>query len=284
MSSVRTAVIPAGGFGTRFLPCTKSIPKEMFPLGHKPVIQHVVEEVVGAGIEHIIFVVSHRKTSVQNHFSPNELLEEYLIGAGKGEDVERLRELTRLARFTFVHTLPPYGNAGALRAARHLLNGEPFALLWSDEVMLTTGSSRLTRCLELFDTEGLPVISSVAIPEPERRMHYGMAELRAYKDNPHVQEIVRIVEKPRAGEEPSEYATHGAYILPSRVFDALDDTKPRENGEYVLADVLTTLSHQMTMLAQILPDATYLDCGNPEEYLRSQVLYAALHGHAIQVS
>ncbi len=281
MSSVRIAVIPAGGFGTRFLPCTKSIPKEMFPLGHKPVIQHVVEEVVDAGIEHIIFVVSHRKTAVQNHFSPNELLEEYLIGAGKGEDVERLRELTRLARFTFVHTMPPYGNAGALRAARHLLHGEPFALLWSDEVMLTTGASRLRRCLDLFESEGLPVISSVLISEPERRARYGMAELRPYKDDVNVRKIVRIVEKPAQGEEPSEYATHGAYILPTRVFDALDDTKPRENGEFVIADVLTTLSHQMTMLAHILPDATYLDCGNPEEYLRSQVLYAALRGHTL---
>ncbi len=274
MTPIRTAVIPVGGFGTRFLPCTKSIPKEMLPLGRKPVVQHVVEEAVRSGIEHIIFVVSHRKQAVQEHFSPNELLEDYLVSVGLGDQVEELRHITSLAQFSFVHTRPPYGNASALRAARHLLHRESFVLLWSDEAMLTTGTTRLASCIETYLTTGMPVISCVKIDEPERRVNYGMAELAMYGEDPHVQRIVRIVEKPAVGTEPSPYATHGAYLLPHDVFDALEATVPRENGEYVIADVLARLGVQLPLLARIIPDALYLDCGNPDEYLRSQTLYA----------
>lgn len=249
----------------------------MFPLGRKPVIQHVVEEAVQSGIEHIIFVVSHRKSAVQNHFSPNELLEEYLIGLGKGDEVSELRDLSKIAHFTFVHTTPPYGNASALRAVRHLIPYEAFALLWSDEVIFAPGVPRLARCLDVYEREHLPVISTVEIHESERRQNYGMAELRERGSDPTVCDIVRIVEKPSPGEEPSPFAAHGAYVLPCEVFDALDETPARANGEYVIADVLQTLGKKMPLLAQLMPDAVYLDCGNPDEYLRSQGIYATLH-------
>jgi UTP--glucose-1-phosphate uridylyltransferase len=250
----------------------------MLPLGRKPVVQHVVEEVVASGIDRIIFVVSHRKDAINHHFTANELLEEYLAGIGKGTEVDELRAISRLASFTFVYTQPPYGNGAVLRAVRPYLEGSPFVLVWSDEIILSRQGHRIRQCLDAFEQEGLPVISAVEIGNPLRRSKYGMAELRDFHGDPSVKEIVRIVEKPALGSEPSSFATHGAYILPPEIFRALDETPPDERGEYVITDILARLTAYTPILAKIIPEALYLDCGNPDDYLMSQIAYAMHSG------
>src|SRR3989338_7589268 len=150
MQNVKTAVIPAGGWGTRFLPATKSMPKEMFPLGNKPVILHVFEEAIASGIENIIFVVSHHKQSIESFFSSNEMAEDYYIKLGKYEEVNFLKRIAKMANFSFVYTKPPYGNGGALGAAQHLIADEPFVLVWSDEIILSKNKPRIKQCLEVF--------------------------------------------------------------------------------------------------------------------------------------
>ena len=273
MKPITTAIIPAGGWGTRFLPGTKSIPKEMFPLGHKPVILHVVEEAVASGIQNIIFVVSHHKQSIESFFSSNEILEDYFLKLGKVEQVNSLKKITSLAEFSFVYTKPPFGNGGALQAARHLIGEGPFALIWSDEIIFSKKKPRLKQCLEAYYKYRKPVISAVEITDVAKRQRYGMAELNDIPGEKEIKEILNIIEKPEPGKEPSSFAAHGAYILPPQIFSALDETKPGKNGELWLTDIINNMKKETGLLAKIIPDGHYLDCGAPLEYLFSQIDY-----------
>jgi len=273
MNKIKTALIPAGGWGTRFLPSTKSIPKEMFPLGTKPVILHVVEEAVASGIENIIFVVSHHKQSIESFFSANEILEDYFLKCGKKEQVADLRRIANMANFDFVYAKNLAGNGGALEAARHLLLNDPFVLVWSDEVIFSKKEPRIKQCLDTFYKYGKPVISAVEIKDELKRKRYGMAELRDLPGEEEIKEIVRIVEKPDSGKEPSVYAAHGAYVLTPEVFSALDKTKLGKNKELWLTDIINKMKEKTGLLAKIIPDGRYLDCGDPLEYLYSQMEY-----------
>jgi len=275
MNKIRTAVIPVGGWGTRFLPITKSIPKEMLPLGNKPIILHVVEEIVASGIKNIIFVVSQHKQVIEGFFSRNEMLEDYFRKIGTKEQADNLKKIAGLAEFTFVYTKNQHGNSGALGAVRNLVGTEPFVLVWSDEVIFSQKMPRIKQCLEAFDKYNKPIISAVKIDDPEKRQRYGMAELKDLEGEEEIKEIINIVEKPAAGKEPSEYATHGAYILTPEIFEALDMIPDNENREISLVDVINIMKKKTGLLAKIIPDGHYLDCGNPLEYLYSQVDYYA---------
>ncbi len=274
---ITTAVVPAGGYGTRFLPSTKSIPKEMFPLGKKPVILHVVEELVASGIKDIVFIVSHHKQTIESFFASNEILEDFYLKNGKREQVKDLRRIQKLANFSFVYTHPPYGNGGCLHAARHLLEGKPFVLTWADELIVAKGKPRVRQCLDVYEKTGLPVISALRIPDPKDRRLYGMAKLASYKNFGKIKVIEKIVEKPALGKEPSEYATHGAYVLTPDFFAALDKTKPGKRGELWLADILMNYKKQTDILACLINDGDYYDCGNPLVYLKSQIDFAIKH-------
>lgn len=273
---IDTAVVPAGGYGTRFLPATKSVPKEMFPLGNKPVVLRVVEELAASGVKKIIFIVSPYKHSLENLFSPNEPLEDYYLKIGKDDRVRELRQIARLAEFTFVYTRQPYGNGGCLHAARHLLHDRPFVLVWADEIIVANGRPRVRQCLDAYEKYGLPVISTVRIPEPEDRARYGMAELAPFKKENNIRRIVSLVEKPPVGREPSEYASHGAYVLTPEIFNALDKTRPRADGDLWLVDVINTYRKNRELLACLI-DGDYYDCGHPVLYLKSQLDYALKH-------
>lgn len=273
MQKIKTAVIPAGGSGTRFLPSTKSVPKEMFPLDGKPVILHVVEEVVASGIENIIFVVSHNKQSIENFFSPNPEAEDYYLKMGKKEEVENLKKISKLANFSYVYSTSPNGNGAALSSARHLLGNEPFVLVWSDEVIFSKKEPRIKQCIDAYYKYGKPVISAVEISDPKLRCRYGMAELQEIKGETEIMEIKNIIEKPPLGTEPSKYAAHGAYVLPPEVFEALDRTSPGLNGELWLIDIINKMKSKTGLLAKVISDGHYLDCGDPLSYLYSQMDY-----------
>lgn len=278
MNEIKTAVIPAGGYGVRFMPATKSVPKEMFPLGNKPIILHVVEEVVKSGITQIIFVVSHHKQAIESFFSPNQILESFFEEKGKREEVERLRAISSMAEIGFVYTKPPYGNGGALVAAKHLLRKKhPFLFVWSDELIMTSGVPRIKQCIETYEKYGKPVVSAIRIDDPKKRASYGMAELTDVTDERSVKEVKRIVEKPAFGTEPSDIATHGAYILPMEVFDYLEKTPIGRDGELWLTDILNNMMPHTGLMAKIIEDGQYLDCGSPLSYLKSQIEYTLGH-------
>ncbi len=278
MNHIKKAIIPVGGFGTRFLPATKTIPKEMFPIWNKPVVLRVVEEVVAAGIEEIIFVVAQHKEAIEGFFAPNEMLEKYFQQLGKKEHVEELKKISHLAHFTFVYTEPPMGNGGALKAAEHLVKDEPFLVLWGDEFFLSNGKPRTKLVIEAFERLEKPVISAVEIEEEEKQSLYGMAELKAIRGEKEVMEILKIVEKPARGKAPSNFAVHGCYALPPTFFEYLKKTKRGRDGELWITDILNEMKKETGLFACLIPGGKYLDCGNPRDYLLSQIEYA-LHEH-----
>lgn len=272
---VTTAIVPVGGYGTRFLPASKSVPKEMFPLIDKPVVYYVVEELVKSGITKIIFVVGHRKQSVEDFFSRDESYDEFLTAHGKRTLVKKLQKISDMAHFSFVYTAPPYGNGAALHAARHeIAEGEPFVLVWGDEIVWTPRIPRVKRCIDTFRKFGHPTISAFHIEDPKARQHYGMADGFTFRGQKDVLHIEQIVEKPRPGKEPTEFAAHGAYVLPYRAFSALDEVGPGKDGELWLTDIVNAIAKKEPVLGCIIRDGEYLDCGTPEAYLRSSILFA----------
>lgn len=273
IKKITTAVIPAGGWGTRFLPSTKSIPKEMFPLGSKPVILHVVEELVASGIDNIIFVVSHHKQPIESFFAPNELLENYISQVSGKKKGEELKAISKMANFSFVYTQEPKGNGGALNSVKHLIKDEAFVLVWSDEIILSKNKPRVAQCLDAYYKYGKPVISAIEIEDAQKRQKYGMAELQDIEGDEDVKEIIRIAEKPAPGTEPSVYAAHGAYILTPAIFSALDKIKAQKDGEIWLTDAINIMKEKTGLIAKIIRNGHYLDCGNPLDYLLSQVDY-----------
>jgi UTP--glucose-1-phosphate uridylyltransferase len=270
---VRKAVIPAAGFGTRFLPATKAMPKEMLPIVDKPIIQYVVEEAVAAGIEDIIIVTGWHKRSIEDHFDYPYELEKRLREAGKDTLAEEVTRIANLANFIYVRQKGPYGNGTPVLNARHVVGDEPFAVLWGDE-FIHSDPPRLKQMIDVYDRTGIPNISAVRVPETSVNK-YGIADVESADGN--VFTIKRIVEKPEVGEAPGNLAAHGAYILPSCIFDILERTPRGKDGELWLADAITTLAREMPVQAVEIQNGKYYDTGNKLEYLKTVVEFGLKH-------
>ena len=235
---VRKAVIPAAGFGTRFLPQTKAMPKEMLPVVDKPVIQYVVEEIVASGISDIVMITGWHKRPIEDHFDYPFELEKRLEEAGKEKELMEVRRIADMANFIYVRQKGPYGNATPVYCARNVIGNEPFAVLWGDE-FIESDPPRLKQMIDVYEEYGQPVISAVRIEEKEDLSRYGIAEIERIKDN--VYEIKKIVEKPEVKKAPSNLATHGAYILPPEIFPIIENLKPGKSGEIWLPDAIGQL-------------------------------------------
>jgi len=265
---IRKAVIPAAGYGTRFLPMTKASPKEMLPIIDKPVIQYVVEEAVASGIEDIIIVTGYNKRAIEDHFDHCLELENYLEKTGKIEQLEEIRKIARLANFIYIRQKGPYGNGTPILNAEPIIGNEPFAVLWGDEFIYAT-PPRLKQMIDVFDKFKDPVISGVRIKNKKDLAKYGIAKIKPVEDK--IFEIEEIVEKPEPDEAPSDLATHGAYILTPDIFDALRNIKPGKGGEIWLVDGINQLRNNHKIYAREIENAKYYDTGNKLEYLKANV-------------
>lgn len=276
MSKIRKAVIPAAGFGTRFLPQTKAMPKEMLPIVDKPVIQYVVEEVVDSGIKDIIVVTGANKRAIEDHFdTPNEDLVKNLKAGNKTELLEGIQKLAEMANFIYIRQKGPYGNGTPVLAAEPIIDNESFAVLWGDEFIISD-PPRLSQMIEVHEKYGGVVISGVRIDKKEDLARYGIADLEHVEGN--VSMIKSIVEKPRPDEAPSQIATHGAYILPPEIFSALKRLKPGQGGEVWLVDAINLLRDDgMPIYAVEIKNGKYYDTGNKLEYMKTAVELALKH-------
>lgn len=275
MSKITKAVIPAGGFGTRFLPATKAVPKEMFPLGNKPIIHHIVDELIEAGIKDITIIVSQSKTAIEQYFSANLPLENFLSSRKKGALIRELKNIQDKIDISYVYTAPPFGNGGCLKHVQRVVGQQPFVVVWGDETFISNGEkNRIQQCMEVYDEYQLPVVAVSKIENKNFRTNYGMAQLETIHGKKDVKMVTKIVEKPLYGKEPSPYAVLGTYILTPQYFNALGKTKAGINGEIWIADVLNVLMKDSDVLARIITDSTYLDCGVPERYFLSQIEHA----------
>ncbi|MBI3232289.1 MAG: UTP--glucose-1-phosphate uridylyltransferase GalU [Candidatus Doudnabacteria bacterium] len=273
MKKIRKAVIPAAGLGTRFLPATKAIPKEMLPLVDKPVIQYVVEEAVAAGIEDIIIVTGWHKRTIEDHFDYPFELEKRLEEAGKQEQAEEVRNIAQLANFIYIRQKGPYGNGTPVLNARHVVGDEPFVVLWSDEFIYAE-PQRLVQMIEVWEKYQVPCISANRVPK-DAVSRYGIADVTSIEGN--IFKINKIVEKPKIHEAVSDLAAHGAYILPPRIFDILENLKPGKNGEIWLPDAVDQLAREQDVYAVEIKNGKYYDTGNKLEYLKAVVEFGLKH-------
>jgi UTP--glucose-1-phosphate uridylyltransferase len=264
---IRKAVIPAAGYGTRFLPMTKASPKEMLPIIDKPIIQYVVEEAVASGIEDIIIVTGSNKRAIEDHFDYNLELENYLEKCGKVEQLEEIRRIARMANFIYIRQKGPYGNGTPILNVEPIIGKEPFAVLWGDEFIYAE-PPRLKQMIEVFDKYNDPVISAVRVPK-EYLNKYGIAKVKDVEEK--IFEIEEIVEKPEPDQAPSDLATHGAYILTPDIFDALRNLKPGKGGEVWLVDGINALKKNHKIYAREIKNGKYYDAGNKLEYLKANV-------------
>lgn len=276
MKKIRKAVIPAAGFGTRFLPQTKAIPKEMLPIVNKPVIQYVVEEAVASGIEDVVIVTGALKRAIEDHFDvPNAELLKNLEAGNKHELKEEVQKISELANFIYVRQKGLYGNGTPVLAAEPIIDNEPFAVLWGDEFIYST-PPRLQQMIDVYEKYGGVVISGVKIEKKEDLSRYGIADLEPVEGR--VSKIKSIVEKPDPDKAPSNIATHGAYILPPEIFSALKRLQPGRGGEIWLVDAINLLKEEgVPVYAVEIENARYYDTGNKFEYMKTVVEMALQH-------
>ncbi len=270
---VRKAVIPAAGFGTRFLPQTKALPKEMLPIVDKPIIQYVVEEAVASGIKDIIIVTGWHKRAIEDHFDYPFELEQRLKEWGKLEMLEEVRRIADMANFIYVRQKGPYGNGTPVLSAREVIGDEPFVVLWGDEFIYSK-PPRTQQCIEVFEKYGDPVISAVKVPKKDVK-RYGIADVKNVEKN--IYQIFKLIEKPDPQETPSTLAAHGCYVLTPDIFDELVQLKPGKGGEIWLTDAIKNLMKKRPVYACEVINGKYYDTGNKIDYLKAVVEFALEH-------
>jgi UTP--glucose-1-phosphate uridylyltransferase len=239
---VRKAVLPAAGFGTRFLPATKAIPKEMIPLVDRPIIQYAVEEAVASGIEQIIIVIASGRSAVEEHFDSHPALERWLEERGDIEMLRAVRRISEIGTIAFVHQKEQLGLGHAVLMAKELVGDEPFAVLLSDDVMLNPGGKPVTE--QLIDQHRAhrgSVIALQRVPRSEVDRYGIVAPLR---EEGRLVEIGDLVEKPSVADAPSDLAVLGRYILSPRIFDKLETTQRGAGGEIQLTDAIRALTRE----------------------------------------
>lgn len=267
--TIRKAVIPAAGFGTRFLPISKAVPKEMLPVVDKPVIQYVVEEAVASGITDILLIISRGKRAIEEHFIANPELEADLEAKGKTEPLEELRKLQSLARIHFVFQPKMGGLGDAIRCAREHVNGEPFAVLLGDALVSNSEGAKpvLRQLMDVHEKHGGSVVALEEVPQ-EKVSRYGIMGGAEVESG--VIRADKFVEKPKPEEAPSRLAVSARYILSSSIFDELEKTKPGKGGEIQLTDAMAALM-QREPLFGVKYQGRRHDIGNKLDFVKANL-------------
>jgi UTP--glucose-1-phosphate uridylyltransferase len=277
VSRVRKAVLPVAGLGTRFLPATKAIPKEMLTLVDKPLIQYAVEEAVESGIRDIILVSGPGKDSLEDHFDHDPELIRELEARGKTQEAESLRALSQLANVVSVRQKKPLGLGHAVGCARDWVGREPFAVLLPDD--LVDAPVPCTRqLLEVQEAQGGSVIATRAVDAPALE-RYGVMKVEPVESPRWPERLFRVtdlVEKPRAADAPSPYVVIGRYILEPEIFDRIDATPPGRDGEIQLTDALRGLARERRLHA-FLFEGIHQEAGERLGFLRSTLYYGLKH-------
>jgi len=262
---VKKAVIPAAGLGTRFLPATKSQPKEMLPLVDKPAIQYVVEQAVDAGITDILIITGRGKRTLEDHFDRSFELEYHLEQSGKLDDLKLVREISDMAAVHYIRQKEPLGLGAAVAMAEPHVAGEPFAVLLGDDII--PSGNLLANMIDVYDRYGRSVIAGMEVPRSEIHL-YGAISPEYVEEN--LARVVTIVEKPPTEKAPSNLAAIGRYVLTPEIFDALRETVPDAGGEVQLTDAINLLAQQQQVYAYVFEGVRY-DIGKKLDYLRATV-------------
>ncbi len=270
---VHSAVIPAAGMGTRFLPATKAVPKELMPIGDTPAIQVIIDEALGAGIEHIVVVSSRGKPAIEKYFAPDPALVDAIRAKGKDQLADRLASIGRDWRVSIVYQDNPRGLGHAVGCAREAVGDEPFAVLLPDELM--GDSSLLARMSDVCVTTGGSVVGVKQVPR-DQVSSYGVLAPSGPIDERGVIPVADLVEKPPVHEAPSDYIIVGRYVLTPDVFDEIEALTPGSGGELQLTDALRAQAAR-SPFSGVLSDTARYDTGNPVGFLDAAIAFALRH-------
>lgn len=272
---IKKAVIAAAGMGTRFLPQTKAMPKEMLPIVDKPVIQYVVEGLVAAGVEQIIIVTGSTKRPIEDHFDRNVELEQSLLDKGKTAEAEQIKAIGNMANFIYVRQKGlPSGNARPLLNVAPLLEGEPFYYFFADDFF----SGEVPAASQLLQVYRECQTSVVALQKVDKSKVnlYGIADVREEIKKDSVYNIKRIIEKPERDEAPSDLAVGSGYLFTPEVLPILKQLKPSKRGELEVTDAISDLATNQGLMGKVI-EGQYHDTGNPLSYLQTQIDVALEH-------
>lgn len=271
MQKIRKAVIPAAGFGTRFLPETKAMPKEMLPIVDKPTIQYIVEEIKASGIEQILIISGHAKRAIEDHFDSSPELEQHLYESGK---MDLLKEVRQVASVKIHYTRQQYmrGLGDAILCAKEFMDGEPFGVILGDDVVYNgSGEPALKQLISQYDKTGGTIIGCQLV-RPEQVSSYGIIN-GTPTENPDLLKVKNMIEKPSIEEAPSRFAALGRYVITPEVFKILEQTKPGKGGEIQLTDALHVMAKNGNVYAYNFKGKRY-DTGNKLGYLKATVEFA----------
>lgn len=271
MQKIRKAVIPAAGFGTRFLPETKAMPKEMLPIVDKPTIQYIVEEIKASGIEQILIISGHAKRAIEDHFDSSPELEQHLYESGK---MDLLKEVRQVASVKIHYTRQQYmrGLGDAILCAKEFMDGEPFGVILGDDVVYNgSGEPALKQLISQYDKTGGTIIGCLLV-RPEQVSSYGIIN-GTPTENPDLLKVKNMIEKPSIEEAPSRFAALGRYVITPEVFKILEQTKPGKGGEIQLTDALRVMAKNGNVYAYNFKGKRY-DTGNKLGYLKATVEFA----------
>ncbi len=272
VQQIRKAVIPVAGMGTRFLPASKAIPKEMLTIVDRPTIQYIVEEVVASGIEEIVLITSAGKQAIENHFDYNQELDLLLERRGKLRICEELRHLANLIDIVAVRQKKPLGLGHAIWTARNVVGDEPFMVLLGDDLVVSDQPCA-KQMMSLYNEVQESIVAIQTVPL-EQTHQYGIVEGEMIRER--VYEVKRLVEKPAPGTTSSNLAIIGRYILHPDIFDMLSRTTPGHGGEIQLTDALLALSNKRSMYAYEFEGDRY-DAGDKMGYLKAIIAFALRH-------
>ena len=271
MQKIRKAVIPAAGFGTRFLPETKAMPKEMLPIVDKPTIQYIVEEIKASGIEQILIISGHAKRAIEDHFDSSPELEQHLYESGK---MDLLKEVRQVASVKIHYTRQQYmrGLGDAILCAKEFMDGEPFGVILGDDVVYNgSGEPALKQLISQYDKTGGTIIGCQLV-RPEQVSSYDIIN-GTPTENPDLLKVKNMIEKPSIEEAPSRFAALGRYVITPEVFKILEQTKPGKGGEIQLTDALRVMAKNGNVYAYNFKGKRY-DTGNKLGYLKATVEFA----------
>lgn len=267
--TVRKAIIPAAGLGTRFLPATKSQPKEMLPIVDKPTLQYIIEEAINSGIEEILVVTGRNKKSIEDHFDRSVELELELESKGKKEMLEMVQQISNMVNIHFIRQKDPKGLGHAINCAKSFIGNEPFAVLLGDDIV-ENDTPCLKQLINTYDEYKTSILGVQEVAK-EDTDKYGILDVKHIEDR--VYKVKDMVEKPKVEEAPSNIAILGRYIITPAIFDILENQAPGKGGEIQLTDALKTLGNQEAIYAYNFEGRRY-DVGDKLGFLEATIDYA----------
>lgn len=276
---IRKAIIPVAGYGTRFLPATKAQPKEMLPIVDKPIVQHVVEEVVEAGITDIIFVTRRGNHMLEDHFDSNIELEQQLESAGKKDKLQILKDISHLAKFYYVRQTRdmPYGNGTPILAAKELIKNEPFVYVFTDD-MVDAKQSATRQMVSAFEKlkDAAAILGVQEMPDDVLHLYGVVKPKRNAKLENGAMRVETVIEKPARGTAPTNLAQFGRFVLTPDVVRALEKQPLGKDGELWLTDALVTVAKKKNVYAKQI-DGTWYTTGDPLNYLKTTIAFGLKH-------